>query len=291
MKKILVPVDLSEHTRTVCQFALEIARKTGGEIRLFHAYFDYVIVTGSSFPYSVDINELFNQEMMIKVREDAKNDILQLEADLNDQLKKDNVENVNVVHTLTGGIPEEEIINISETWEPDLIVMGTRGKGEKDVLTGKISSKVVQNAKCRILTVPRTSEYHGFDNMLYATNFNDEDIYDLQRLIDLLVNYNPLIHCVHINFDAEHGADLEKMEALKSHFREKTIDGRLVFKIIEDVDFLQGINNYVAENKIDIIALVNHRRSFMKRLFTKDHTRELLFYSDLPLYIFPGVNK
>jgi hypothetical protein len=36
---------------------------------------------------------------------------------------------------------------------------------------------------------------------------------------------------------------------------------------------------------------VNHRKGFLKRLFTKDHTRELLFESDLPLYIFPGANQ
>lgn len=291
MKKILVPIDFSEHTETVCQFALEIAKKNGGEIRLFHAYFDYVIFAGSSFPYSVDINELFNQEMMIKVRDDARADILKLETDLIARLLNENVTNVHVVHTLTGGIPEEEIINISETYEPDLIVMGTRGKGEKDILTGKISSKVVQNAKCRILTVPREADYHGFDNMLYATDFDGEDVYDLQRLIDLLINYNPVIHCVHFNFDNDHGADEQKMDALKSHFREKTLGGRLIFKVIEDEDLLQGINNYVTENKIDIIAVVNHRKSFLKRLFTKDHTRELLFHSDLPLYIFPGVNE
>jgi nucleotide-binding universal stress UspA family protein len=291
MKKILVPVDFSEHTDKVCHFALEIAKKTGAEIRLFHAYFDYVIVSGSSFPYSIDINELFNQEMMIKVREDAQADIMKLEAYLNERLKQSNVENVYVVHTLTGGIPEEEIINISETYKPDLIVMGTHGKGEKDILTGKISSKVVQNATCRVLTIPRTAEYHGFDNLLYATDFNDEDIYDLQRLIDLLVNYNPVIHCLHINLDDDHAADESKMEILKSHFREKTGEGRLVFRVIEDKDFLRGINNYVKENNIDIISIVNHRKSFLKRLFTKDHTRELLFHSDLPLYIFPGVNN
>jgi len=289
MKKILVPVDFSNHTKTVCNFALGIAKKTGGEIRLFHAYFDYVMTSGSSFPYSIDVNELFNQEMIVKVRDDAKNEMQSLENDLIDQLKKESITNIQIVHTLTGGIPEEEIINISETYNPDIIVMGTSGKGEKDLLTGKISSKVVQHANCRILTVPRSAVYRGFDNMLYLTDFNDERVYDLQRLIELLVNYNIQSSIVYINFENDNGADQEKMDGLMSHFREKTMEGRLIFKIIEDEDFLDGINNYIAENKIDIIALVNHHKSFFKRLFTKNHTHELLTHSDLPLYIFPGV--
>lgn len=288
MKKILVPVDFSEHTDTVCRFALEIAKKTGGEIRLFHAYFDYIIVSNSSFPYSVDTNEMFNQEMMVKIREEAQNDMNRLEARLTDELKHENTEHVKVVYTLTGGLPEEEIINISETYNPDLIVMGTRGKGEKDILTGKISSKVVQNAGCRILTVPRNAKYHGFDNMLYATDFNDEDFKDLERLISLLSDYNPKIHCVHINVDRDRIADESKMNVLKSHFEDMMNTGKLIFKVIDREDFLEAINDYVKENNIDITAVVHHRKSFLKRLFVKDHTRELLFHSEIPLYIFPG---
>ncbi|MFP4469630.1 MAG: universal stress protein [Bacteroidales bacterium] len=288
MKKILVPVDFSEHMDTVCRFALEIAKKTGGEIRLFHAYFDYIIVSNSSFPYSVDTNEMFNQEMMIRIREEAQNDMDRLKARLSDELKQENVEHVKVVYTLTGGLPEEEIINISETYNPDLIVMGTRGKGEKDILTGKISSKVVQNADCRILTVPRNADYHGFDNMLYATDFNDEDVKDISKLIDLLSDYDPVIHCVHINIDKDRIADESKMNVLKSHFKEQTEAGRLIFRVIDKEDFLTGINEYVKKNHIDITAVVRHRKSFLKRLFVKDHTRELLFHSDIPLYIFPG---
>nr|NQU92289.1 universal stress protein [Bacteroidota bacterium] len=290
MKKILVPVDFSEHTDTVCRFAIEIAKKSGGEVRLFHAYFDYVIVSNSSFPYSVDTNEMFNQEMMINIRNEAKVEMQKLEVKLIDGLKKEKVHNVKVVFTLTGGMPEDEILNTAETYDPDLIVMGTRGKGEKDILTGKISSKVVKNAKCRILTVPRNATYHGFEHLMYASNFNDEDVEDMEKLFDFIQAYNPIVHCVHINIDKDRLTDESRMAALTNHFREKISDGKLKFEIIDNDDFLEGVNEYVKKNKIDITALVHHRKGFLKSLFTKDHARELLFHSDVPLYIFQGKN-
>jgi len=281
-------VDFSDHTETVCQFALEIAKKAGGEIRLFHAYFDYVIIASSSFPYSVDTSEMFNQEMMVKIREEAKIDLQKLEDNLVNELNHQNVRNVSVLHTLTGGIPEDEILNTAETYDPDLIVMGTRGKGNKEILTGKVSSKVVKNAKCRILTVPINAKYSGFKNMLYATNLANEDEKDLRRLFELLITYKPVIHCVHVNIDNDKFADEDKMHSLKTYFEDEIKEGRLVFKIIDSVDFLDGINTYVKENQIDIISVVHHRKGFLKSLFTKDHTRELLFHADIPLYIFPG---
>ncbi len=288
MKKILVPVDFSDHTETVCKFALEIAKKAGGEIRLFHAYFDYVIIASSSFPYSVDTSEMFNQEMMVKIREEAKADLQKLEDKLVNDLSNQNIRNVRVVYTLTGGIPEDEILNTAETYDPDIIVMGTRGKGNKDILTGKVTSKVVKNAKCRILTVPINAKYSGFENMLYATNLANEDEKDLRRLFELLITYRPIIHCVHINIDNGKFADEEQMNSLKAYFEDEINEGRLIFKVIDNVDFLEGINTYVNDNQIDIISVVHHRKGFLKRLFTKDHTRELLFHSDIPLYIFPG---
>jgi nucleotide-binding universal stress UspA family protein len=288
MKKILVPVDFSDHTETVCKFALEIAKKAGGEIRLFHAYFDYVIIASSSFPYSVDTSEMFNQEMMVKIREEAKADLQKLEDKLVDELNNQNIRNVRVVHTLTGGIPEDEILNTAETYDPDIIVMGTRGKGNKDILTGKVTSKVVKNAKCRILTVPINAKYSGFENMLYATNLANEDEKDLRRLFELLITYRPLIHCVHINIDNDKVADEDKMNSLKAYFEDEINEGRLIFRVIDNVDFLEGINTYVNDNHIDIISIVHHRKGFLKSLFTKDHTRELLFHADIPLYIFPG---
>jgi nucleotide-binding universal stress UspA family protein len=198
---------------------------------------------------------------------------------------------VKVVHTLTGGMPEDEILNISETYEPDLIVMGTRGKGEKEFLTGKVSSKVIKHVKCPVLCIPLNANYHGFENMMYATDFSDEDMKDLDKLFGFLVSYQPMVHCLHVNVDGDHLADEAKMNSLKVHFNEKMESGRLVFKVIDNEDFVDGINQYVNENEIDIISVVHHRKGFLERLVSKSHTHELLVHSNVPLYIFPGGAK
>jgi nucleotide-binding universal stress UspA family protein len=214
--------------------------------------------------------------------------MLKLHKRMNEKLKKEHAHNVKVVYTLTGGLPEEEILNVSETYDPDLIIMGTRGRGEKDMLTGKVSSKVVQNATCRILTVPRDAKYHGFDNILYATDFNDEDLKDIERLIDLLSSYKPMIHCLHVDTENREAEVSKKLDKLKSYFDLHFQQTKIKFEYACDDHFLDCVNRYVKENKIDMIAIVHRRKGFLKRLFVKDHTRELLFHSDVPLYIFPG---
>lgn len=288
MKKILVPVDFSEHTKSVCRFALEIAKVSGGEIRLFHAYFDLFYAPSSTFPFINESADVINPDLIANIRAEARSEMLKLQTDLEDELELNPLGNVRIVHTLTGGIPQEEILNISETYQPDLIVMGTRGKGDKDNLTGKVSSKVVKNATCRILTVPKNAIYHGFKNVLYATDFNDEDKDDIVKLIELTSNYKPVIHCIHVDIDNKLDENLSKMNDLKSNFKEQIEAGSIIFDFIRNTDFLNGINDYVAQHKIDMISLVHRRKGFIKRIFIKDHTHELLFHSDIPLYIFPG---
>jgi len=286
MKKILVPVDFSTHTGQVCRYALEIAKITGGEIRLFHAYFDFMISTNTAFPYTIETGEIFNQEMMFKIREEAKTDMQKLQSTMLKELEKEKIDNVRIVFTLTGGMPEEEILNVSETYIPDLIVLGTHGKGEKDILTGKVSSKVVQNATCRILTVPRDVKYHGFDNVLYATDLKGDDTAGLNTLIDLVSNYNPVIHCIHVDMENDPESGRARMEALRSDFSAGAAGKSIIFDVLSGNNFLTCVDDYILKNKIDLIAVVHHRKGFLRRLFTTNHTRQLLFHSSLPLYIF-----
>jgi nucleotide-binding universal stress UspA family protein len=287
MKKILVPVDFSDHTENVCRFALEIARKTGAEVRLFHAYFDLLVASAPAFSTTLEATEVYDQEMMIRVREAAMEDMKKLHAGLTNQLSVDDKKKVKIVYNLSGGLPEEEILNVSETYQPDLIIMGTHGKGQKDFLTGKVSSKVVHNATCRILTVPRDAVYKSFENVMYASGFKDEDDEALQKLINLVSGYNPVIHCIHIDVDGDTDVDIKKMKALETIFQDRLKEHKIIFEVIRHENFLEGINSYVDVNNIDLIAVVHHRKSLLKRIFVKDHTRELLFHSRVPLYIFP----
>jgi len=67
MKKILVPVDFSGHTDITCTYALELAQKYGAEIRLFHTFFDQFIIADSSFPESIDMSTMYNEEFLKEI--------------------------------------------------------------------------------------------------------------------------------------------------------------------------------------------------------------------------------
>ena len=61
MKKILVPVDFSDHTDITCTYALKFAEAYKAEVNLFHSYFDQIILTDTTFPDSMNMNAVYNE--------------------------------------------------------------------------------------------------------------------------------------------------------------------------------------------------------------------------------------
>ena len=82
MKKILVPVDFSSHTDITCRYALEFAKPFGAEIKLFHTYFDQIIIADTSFPDTLDMSTIYNEELMKEIFRQAEHHMEELEEKL-----------------------------------------------------------------------------------------------------------------------------------------------------------------------------------------------------------------
>lgn len=287
MKKILVPIDFSENTDRTCQYAIELAKKYSSEIRLFHSYFDQIIVSDSSFPTGVDTDTMLNEQLLRDIEQRAKEDIVELQSKLIGQLRKENIHSVKIVYTLKGGDPESEIIDECEEYKPDLIVMGSSGRGKKSILTGSVSKKIMNNAGLPVLAIPQDYSFKGIKNVLYMTDFGGPDTRLIEKLLKLLKDFDIKVHCLHMNIHDDRRADNEKkMNAIKDHFTEQVGEGQLSCNLIDSKDISEDIENYVKENSIDLIAFLSHKRNIFKRLFTSKITKKDLFQANIPLLAF-----
>ncbi|MCF8227839.1 MAG: universal stress protein [Bacteroidales bacterium] len=287
MKKILVPIDFSENTDRTCQYALEIAKKYSSEIRLFHSYFDQIIVSDSSFPTGVDTDTMLNEQLLRDIEQRAREDIVNLQSKLIEQLKKENIHSVKIVYTLKGGDPESEIIDECSEYKPDLIIMGSSGRGRKSILTGSVSKKIMNNANLPVLAIPQDYTFKGIRNVLYMTDFGGPDQDLLNKLMKLLQDFDIQIHCLHMNIhDDKREENEKKMNAIKECFSEEVKSGTLSCNLVDSKDIGEDIEKYVKENNIDLIAFLSHKRNIFKRLFTSKVTKKDLFQADIPLLAF-----
>jgi len=139
-RKILVPIDFSDHASAALDLAIDLASTAGATLHLLHCY---PIDPGAISPYGLVLPEGFDRD----VREAASRELARW-ADKADAAK------VPVEQHLSSMFPAEVIVQTADEIGADLIVMGTRGlSGLKHVLLGSIAERVLRLAHCPVLTV------------------------------------------------------------------------------------------------------------------------------------------
>jgi len=139
-RKIVVPIDFSEHSSAALDAAIDLARTYGATLHLVHCY---PIDPGAISPYGIVIPEGFDRD----VREAAGRELAQWG-------ERAAAQGVAVEQHLSSMFPAEVIARIADQIGAELIVMGTRGRsGLKHVLLGSIAERTLRLAHCPVLAV------------------------------------------------------------------------------------------------------------------------------------------
>lgn len=292
MKKILVPVDFSGHTDISCRYAVEFARVYGGEIRLFHTYFDQIILADTSFPDTLDMSTIYNEELMKEIFRQAEYNMSELEQKLKQIIDKEKVEGVTITTTVVGGEIEHELKTMCYTFHPDLVVMGTTGKGNNINVWGKVSTFIIDHARVPVLTVPALRSYGGFRSVMFSADLSDGNAGTIETLLKLFAPFSFRIHVIHFLAKPKQTDAYVKMKALQFKFAREESAGLVTFKVSEyDSDNQQALDRFVQEYEIDLIAFQPHKHSLFYMLFSKKITKKNLFATNVPLLAIPATGK
>lgn len=144
IRKILVPLDGSEHAGKALDIAVDLAEKYSAEVVLLSVvpYTDLVLV--SMVPSSVR-----EEPYLIKLR-DYYEEVLSKALRKTKKIKP----NLKVSTKLTEGKQADKIVETAKEGRFDIIVMGSRGmSGIKEFLLGSVSHRVADKAPCAVLIV------------------------------------------------------------------------------------------------------------------------------------------
>ncbi len=132
--KIVVPLDLGDHTRKLVDFALYIAEKLGAHISFIHVVEFYAPAYLMASPSL----EEFNLEQVEKT------------TDMMAGLIENNKEKYsNISGIVNQGETVESIVKFAEEEQAGLLIIGTHGsKGLERILLGSVARRVVKRVHC-----------------------------------------------------------------------------------------------------------------------------------------------
>ena len=140
VSKILVPVDFSDNTPAILEWAAHLAEEHDSSVILLHAYH-----------LPVEFQQLEGAYLPPDFWSNVKSEADQTLSKFAEELRKAGIEVETVVRE---GYPASVIIDEATDQSVDLIVIGTHGlSGLKHLLLGSIAERVVQKAHCTVLTV------------------------------------------------------------------------------------------------------------------------------------------
>ncbi len=289
-KQILIPVDFSDYSIKACEMGINYAHRMGGKVMLLHAYFSpyfpSAIPVGDTFAYQINEEESI-QHIISRVNKDMEN----LCSLIKRKMSSGELPAVEFEHSIREGLPEEEIIAFCKEFRPMLIIMGTRGKNQKEMdLIGSVTGEIIEANKVPVLTIPENVPYNDLQHVqtyAFATSFNQRDLVTFDKFIELINGYQSTIQIFNISTSKDEWNEI-RLSGICDYFKKQYPEANITFTVLDDGDLLLAIEKFVRDKKVEMIAVSSQRRNILARLFNPSIARKMLFHTDTPLLVLPA---
>lgn len=266
-QKILFPTDFSPAAHHAFKYALQLAEKLDTALDLMSVY---------SLPAS-DTSRVAPQEVDGLLRE-KRATVMQHLGELAEEAP---AERIGQLRADYGVFVYQELIDAARREGHQLIVMGTKGeRNPMQRMMGSVTTHTLMNAPCPVIAVPESAPLKPVAHIAYATDFEPGDEQAVVSLTEVAARLEAKVHFVHVDKEA----DTAKTEAYKmvDQYPLPFSD----FTVVSNPNPAEGINAFIAERKMDVLALFVPNRRLLERLFHRSFTKQMAFHIKVPLLVF-----
>jgi nucleotide-binding universal stress UspA family protein len=275
MKKIIVPVDFSEHSDFALEAASNIARKYGSELIVLH------MLELSNAILTADNNAL-NEEAIFYLK--------LAEQKFEAFLDKPYLEGLKVNPIIKHFKVWSEVNEVADEHKANLIVMGSHGtSGVKEVLVGSNTQKVVRHSDIPVLVIKHNPILLDFENGVFASDFSEEAI---SPYLNARATFNKIgakMHLVYVNSPDGNFRSTSEIDKRVASFLKKA-DGDLEnlnnVSVVSDYSVEKGILNFANVIGADVIAVATHGRKGLAHFFEGSISEDIANHSTLPVMTF-----
>lgn len=277
IKRILLPTDFSKNAQNAFRYALLLADRVDAELHVMHAVFPQV--------EAFDVPVVATQSTLLQV--DAAKETMKsfVDAGLTQvvrRLKKVPVIKSSVkIGTALGNINKRVAVD-----EIGLVVMGAKGaRNVVDKMLGSVALDVLEKVDCPVLIVPQAAEAKEMESFAYATDLQKEDPFEIWKTVKLMEPICSSLKVVHVSQTENVDKDQAKLHELKSFFKDRPVTKYTSFHQVEAPSVEEGLLDFISRYTVGIMVMFHPKKNYIERLFTKSHTKGMVFQSNIPLLV------
>jgi nucleotide-binding universal stress UspA family protein len=152
--------------------------------------------------------------------------------------------------------------------------------------TGNID--IIKKVRCPVWIVPEGITYKPFSEIIYATDYHEEDLPTLKALTRFASKFPAKITAVHITADAGFGEQI-KGEGFENMIKKETGYELLSVRVLAEEkkeSLVTGLHNFAIMMDADLIVLLRENRSFSERIIHGSRSEKIARDTKLPVLIF-----
>jgi nucleotide-binding universal stress UspA family protein len=276
MKKILVPVDFSNHSEYAMEVAANLAKKHNAEIIALHmmGMSDSIVPKNQS-------KKMFEGIYYMKLAEKGFKELL----------NKEYLTGIKVTDTVYNYRNFNELNDVARDNNIDLIIMGSHGSsGLSEVFVGSNTEKVVRHSDIPVLVIKYQVKDFKINNAVFACDFTSENIDAYHKAMELFRKLKAKVTLLYVNLPGQQYRSTKEMEDRVRTFLSEADNGNLDrFKDVayyNDYEVEDGIFNYSNQYGVDAIALPTHGRRGISHFFSGSISEDLVNHSKIPVITF-----
>ncbi|MBB6612483.1 universal stress protein [Pontibacter sp. Tf4] len=278
MKKILCPTDFSPTATKALEYAIYIAKQSGGHLTVLHVVHLPIVDTSET---ALVAGELLGEQLR-DAGERLKAQVMQIE----ERYGANRAGSFTCDYLLKEALLTDLTEHLTKNEGYDLVVMGTTGGGSalEELLIGSNTEAVVDEVKCTLLAVPAKAAAPDFSNIIYATDYADDDLNALRTVVELGSLFNSQIDMVHVvkETGVEENTRAERfLDSVKGTFP----DVPLQMHVVENKRRDEGLSSYFTQHQGGVMAILRRHKGFFAELFSQSLADRMTYQAEIPLLI------
>ncbi len=276
MKTILYATDYSENSVPALHLAYTLATRLDSQFIAMHI-FDMPLSLSSP----VTLSYLKKEERLLVEHREKLTDFCALHLGRHWQDDKTKIV-VREHNSVKDGILEKLV-----EYQVDLLVLGAKGVSAiKDLFLGSTTEALIGSAPCAVLSVPENFRADSLQTLVYATDFEQADLFAIDRLVKIAKAFDAEVKVFHVTTKKEYAGD-QQMEWFKDLLLQKVQYNQLEFVLRYSDNILDTLQGYLEESKADVLAMLEREdRGIYRKLFHRDIVVRMESRIDMPLLSF-----
>ncbi|MBT8230730.1 MAG: universal stress protein, partial [Bacteroidia bacterium] len=179
------------------------------------------------------------------------------------------------------GFAGKEIPELASKDGQCMIVIGSTGSsGSLKTIFGSVSTMIAKDATCPVFVVPPNTNYGPINKIAYAADDFDIDSSVVEDLIYYTSIFGAELHLAHV--DDEKTSELNK---LQSRLLLENPELKIYMHVINADGIVEGLNEFVEEQGIQLLAMTKQKRTFLDSLFHSSITKRMTINTKIPLLV------